>query len=69
MRTLSGIWNLALLGLRTRFRFRGRYWSWRMETAFGTDRAKWPSARERRRAAIAYGAWVGSMRALARRAG
>jgi hypothetical protein len=37
-----------------------------METAFGADRAKWPSAAERRRAALEYGAWVGAMRRLRR---
>jgi hypothetical protein len=37
-----------------------------METAFGADRSKWPPARERRRAALEYGAWVGSMRKLMR---
>ena len=66
MHVLSGAWNLFLLGWKTRFRLRGRYWSWRMETAFGTDPARMPPAAERRRAALAYGAWVGRMRAMAR---
>ena len=66
MHAVRGAWNLFLLGLATRFRLRGRYWSWRNETAFGADRAAWPSAAERRRAALEYGAWVGRMRALAR---
>jgi hypothetical protein len=59
-----GAWNLLLLGFKTRFRLRGGYWSWRMETAFGRDRAKWPPLRERMRAALEYGAWVGSMRRM-----
>ena len=63
---IRGAWNLFLLGWATGFRLRGRYWSWRMETAFGADRAKWPSAAERRRAALEYGAWVGAMRRLRR---
>ena len=63
---IRGAWNLFLLGWATGFRLRGRYWSWRMETAFGADRAKWPSAAARRRAALEYGAWVGAMRRLRR---
>jgi len=66
MHAVRGLWNLALLGAKTRFRLRGRYWTWRMETAFGADRSKWPSGAERRRAAIEYGAWVGAMRRMAR---
>lgn len=66
LRSLRGAWNLLLLGFATRFRLRGKYWSWRMETAFGADRSKWPPAHERRRAALEYGAWVGSMRRLMR---
>ena len=66
MHALRGIWNLALLGAKTGFRLRGRYWTWRMETAFGADRSKWPSAAARRKAAIEYGAWVGEMRRMCR---
>ena len=66
MHALRGAWNLLLLGFATRFRLRGKYWSWRMETAFGADRSKWPPAHERRRAALEYGAWVGSMRRIMR---
>jgi hypothetical protein len=66
MHVVRGLWNLALLGAKTGFRLKGRYWTWRMETAFGADRSKWPSAAERRRAAIEYGAWVGAMRRMAR---
>ena len=66
MHALRGAWNLFLLGWATRFRLRGGYWRWRMETAFGADRAKWPPAAERRRAALEYGAWVGAMRRLRR---
>ena len=59
-----GARNLLLLGFKTRFRLRGSYWSWRMETAFGRDRSKWPPLRERMRAVLEYGAWVGSMRRM-----
>ncbi len=66
MHALRGIWNLALLGAKSGFRLRGRYWTWRMETAFGADRSKWPSPAARRKAAIEYGAWVGEMRRMRR---
>lgn len=33
--TVGGLWQLLRLGVITRFRFRGDYWSWRMATAFG----------------------------------
>ncbi len=66
MQTISALWNLFLLGWKTGFRMRGPYWRWRMETAFGTDAARMPTAAARRRAVLEYGAWVGRMRALAR---
>ncbi len=55
---LGGLWELFLLGLRTGFRFRGPYWRWRMETAFGTDPSLRPSRRQRLGAILAYGRWV-----------
>ncbi|MDG2021633.1 MAG: hypothetical protein P8J59_06760 [Phycisphaerales bacterium] len=63
---LSGLVGLLYLGVTTGFRFRGRYWSWRMETALGSDRSIWPSAAERRRSFIAYGAWARRLRLAAR---
>jgi hypothetical protein len=56
--TLGGLWELLLLGVKTRFRLRGPYWRWRYETAFGTDASRMPTPRQRRRAMLAYGIWV-----------
>ena len=56
--TLGGLWELLLLGCKTRFQMRGPYWRWRYETAFGTDPARMPSRRERWRAILHYGVWV-----------
>ncbi|MBL9141997.1 MAG: hypothetical protein JNK53_09045 [Phycisphaerae bacterium] len=63
---LRSIWNLFLLACKTGFKLNGPYWRWRRETVFGTDPAKMPSAAERRKAVLEYGAWVGHMRALKR---
>jgi len=57
---LGGLYELARLGVITGFRFRGPYWSWRLETAFGRG---YPSSRrELLRAVLAYGAWMRRMR-------
>lgn len=58
--TLGGLYELARLGIITRFRFRGAYWSWRLHTAFGRG---YPASRSETLAAIlAYGRWVYRMR-------
>lgn len=58
--TLGGLYELARLGVITRFRFRGDYWSWRLHTAFGRG---YPSSRlELVRSVLAYGRWVFRMR-------
>jgi hypothetical protein len=64
---LRALWNLLILGWKTRFRVNGAYWAWRRETGFGTDAAHMPNAAARRHAMLEYGAWVGQMRALRRR--
>lgn len=57
---LGGLWQLARLGVITRFRFKGPYWQWRMHTAFGRGM---PSSRvELIRAVLAYGIWMHRMR-------
>ena len=62
---LWALYELARLGVVTRFRFRGPYWSWRMHTAFGRG---YPESRaELVRAVMAYGRWIRQMRRLARR--
>jgi hypothetical protein len=57
---LLGIYELARLGVITRFRFRGPYWQWRLHTAFGRG---YPASRwELVRAVLAYGRWMHRMR-------
>jgi len=60
-------WAALRLGFATGFRFRGAYWRWRRETAFGTDPERMPEARARREAMIDYLVWTASMRSLMRR--
>jgi hypothetical protein len=58
--TIGGIWQLARLGVITRFRFRGDYWSWRMQTAFGRGM---PATRaELARSVLDYGRWMHRVR-------
>ncbi len=52
---------LFRLGIQTRFRFNGRYWRWRTETAFGNGT---PDGAEKRRAALDYGRWVYRMKRM-----
>lgn len=58
--TLGGLWQLARLGVITRFRFKGPYWQWRLHTAFG--RGDPPTRRELVRSVLAYGRWMHRMR-------
>ncbi len=58
--TLFGVWELAALGVRTRFD--RAYWRWRNETAFGTDPSRRPPRRERIAAALEYARWVHRMK-------
>lgn len=39
---LGAIWQLLRLGVITRFRFSGPYWSWRMATAYGRGKPDRP---------------------------
>jgi hypothetical protein len=58
--TVGGLYELARLGVITRFRFRGPYWEWRLHTAFGRG---YPASRlELVRAVLEYGRWVRRMR-------
>jgi hypothetical protein len=53
---LMALYELARLGVISRFRFRGPYWQWRMHTAFGRG---YPESRiEMIRAILAYGRWI-----------
>jgi hypothetical protein len=67
MRLLRTAIALVRLGMATRFRLGGAYWSWRRETAFGRDASHWPSAAHRRGAMIEYAEWVAQMRSFIRR--
>ena len=60
--TLGGLWELLLLGFKTRFRFGGPYWQWRMNTAFGADREHRPPLRQRLLATLEYARWVHRMK-------
>lgn len=58
--TLGAVYELARLGVITRFRFRGPYWEWRLHTAFGRG---YPESRwELVYAVLEYGRWVRRMR-------
>ncbi|MCP4834499.1 MAG: hypothetical protein GY895_06990 [Phycisphaera sp.] len=63
---IPGILGLLDLAIAMRFRVRGPYVAWRMETALGKDRAAWPSIRERLHAILIYGAWARRLRRAAR---
>ena len=60
--TLGGLWELMRLAAKTKFRLRGKYWRWRLETAFGRDPTRLPTRRERRKASLEYARWVRRMR-------
>lgn len=55
----GGVYQLARLGVITRFRFKGPYWEWRIPAAFGR-RAE--SRRELVAAVLEYGVWMHRMR-------
>ena len=56
----GAMYELARLAVLSGFRFRGAYWRWRLETAFGQG---YPRSRgELIRAVLAYGRWVRRMR-------
>lgn len=57
---LGGVYQLARLGVITRFRFKGPYWEWRNQTAFG--RGVPESKRELLAAILEYGVWMHRMR-------
>ena len=58
--TLGALYQLLRLGLITGIRFRGPYWAWRLQTAFGRG---YPQSRlELVRSVLEYGRWVHRMR-------
>ncbi len=57
---LCGMWELLRLGAISGFRFRGPYWQWRLQTAFG--RGYPATRRELVESVIEYGVWMHRMR-------
>jgi hypothetical protein len=57
---IGALYELARLAAISRCRFRGKYWRWRMHTAFG--RGIPPTRRELIGSVLAYGRWVRRMR-------
>lgn len=62
--TPGGLWQLFRLGVITRFRFRGEYWTWRLHTAFGRST---PARGEMVRSILDYGRWMHRTRGFGRR--
>lgn len=60
--TILGLGELLRLGVLSRFRLRGAYWTWRRQTAWGP----WgpPTRADGRRALLEYARWVRTMRRL-----
>jgi len=57
---LGALYELFRLAAISGFRLRGRYWTWRMHTAFGRG---YPASRmETIRSVLEYGRWVRRMR-------
>jgi len=61
--TCRGLLELARLGVLSGFRFKGAYWTWRMQTAFGNGM---PSRTDRIKSVLEYARWVYRMRQAAR---
>ena len=58
----AGLWQLFRLARLSGFRFKGPYWTWRMQTAFGRGM---PATRaELYRSVLEYGRWMARMRRL-----
>ncbi|MCA9299432.1 MAG: hypothetical protein KDA28_10215 [Phycisphaerales bacterium] len=61
--TILGLLALAGMGLRSRFRLKGAYWTWRLHTAFGHER---PERGVMLHSVLSYARWVHRMRRMAR---
>lgn len=60
LETLGGLYQLLRLGIVTRFRLRGRYWQWRLHTAYGRG---YPETKlELLRDVLEYARWVHRIR-------
>ena len=60
--TIGGLWQLLRLCIIARFRLRGPYLRWRVETAFGSDPNQRPPWRQMIPAILEYARWVHRMR-------
>jgi hypothetical protein len=56
------LYTLARLGIATNFRLRGKYWTWRWQTAWGSGEQ--PSSKQKWAAALEYARWVAKMKRL-----
>jgi len=56
---IGAVYELARLGIITRFRFKGEYWQWRLHTAFGRG---YPPRAEMIRSFVEYFRWVHRLR-------
>lgn len=61
---IAALGQLARLFAQSRGRLRGKYWTWRRDTAFG--RGMPASRRETIKATLDYGRWIARVRKLAR---
>lgn len=59
MQTLAAIYQLCRLAWVTGFRFRGAYWTWRLQTAYGRG---YPTKGRMLRDVLEYARWVHRMR-------
>lgn len=59
---LGGAWALALLALRSGLRFKGAYWTWRMQTAFGRGMPE--SRAELLKGLVEYARWMHRVRRM-----
>jgi hypothetical protein len=59
---VGGCWQLLRMWIAARGNLHNPYWTWRMETVFGSDRSKWPPWRDRMGAIIRFGRWVHEMK-------
>lgn len=58
--TCGALYELLRLGILTRFNFKGPYWSWRLQTAFGRG---YPASRRELIVAVFHHArWIHRMR-------
>lgn len=55
IRPILGVLGLAIAAVETRGRLRGRYWSWRLQTAYG--KARPPTRGRQITDALEYGRW------------